>query len=69
MKSLTLELHPIEASILLTAIHARVEDLEAYRDTWSVSESVTLLGIAKRIPDTETRDHSADTSKMIKDAH
>ena len=52
--TISLDLHPLEASILLTAINARIEDLEGYRDTWSISETIALHGIAKRIPDTET---------------
>ena len=46
---ISLELHPIEVDALIIAIVARIEDLEAYRDTVSVSESLVLLDIAKRI--------------------
>ena len=44
-------LDPLVASILRTAIIARIEDLEAYRDTWSISESLVLLDLAKKIPE------------------
>ncbi len=48
-KPIILELQPIEYDALIIAIVARVEDLEPYRDTVSISESLVLLDIAKRI--------------------
>jgi hypothetical protein len=48
--TIPLDLHGLlEASILLHAVLARVEDLQEHNDTWSISEAHTLHDIAKRI--------------------